>query len=189
MIREGDEDYARWVKFLELLAENPSSASREHLFTWLAGRDFAITPEGHLLGYKGVRDDPQNTSVHPGTTTVNGVEHTGHIPNPVGAVIEMPRAKVSGDREVGCSTGLHVGTYAYAKGWGQRLLLVAVNPADVVSVPRDAEFQKMRVSRYKVLAVHDGPPVPAPSFDLPDEEEPGEEEDYSWYDEDDLAEL
>jgi len=165
MMRGGDESYARWVMFLENLAENPSTLSRMHLFTWLDGRDFAITPDGHLLGYKGVRADEHNSSMSAGTALVNGRWQHGHIPNPVGATVEMPRSEVTADRDTGCAAGLHVGTHAYASGFGHRLLLVAVNPRDVVSVPRDSNFQKLRCCRYTVLAVHDRPgPVTATSY-------------------------
>lgn len=163
MIRDGDENYARWVRFLEHLAANPSRRSRMHLFTWLADRDFTLLPDGHLLGYKGVGSD--GLSISSGTAIVNGVKHHGRIPNPVGATVEMPRQEVNPDRDHGCSTGLHVGTHDYASGFGQRLLLVSVNPRDVVAVPRDCEWQKMRVCRYTVLDVHDRPgPVTAPSY-------------------------
>src|SRR5262249_35042139 len=114
MLRDGDESYARWVKFLENLAENPSSLSRIHLFTWLDGRDFTITSDGPLLGYKGVQADEHNSSVTAGTALVNGTWHHGHIPNPVGATVEMPRRQVTADRDAGCAAGLHVGTHAYA---------------------------------------------------------------------------
>jgi hypothetical protein len=167
MIKDGDEQYGRWVRFMENLAENPSLLSRLHLFTWLARRDFALTPEGHLLGYKGVGSD--GLSVSSGTASVDGTTHRGRIPNPVGAVVEMPRLRVNPDRRNACSVGLHVGTFEYAAGFGQRLLLVSVNPRDVVSVPRDCGFQKMRVCRYTVLSVHDVPgPVTTPSWDCDD---------------------
>lgn len=165
MMRDGDESYARWVRFLENLGENPSALSRIHLFTWLDGRDFAITPDGHLLGYKGVQADEHNSSIHTGTALVNGTWHHGHIPNPIGVTVEMPRHQVAADRAAGCATGLHVGTYAYANGYGQRLLLVAVNPRNVVSVPRDCNYQKLRCCRYTVLGVHDrSGPVTTPSY-------------------------
>ncbi len=165
MMRGGDESYARWVRFLENLAANPSPLSRIHLFTWLDGRDFAITPDGHLLGYKGVQADQHNSSIHAGTALVNGTWHHGHIPNPPGAIVEMPRNQVTADRDAACAGGLHVGTHAYASGYGRRLLLVAVNPRDVVSVPRDCNYQKLRCCRYTVLAVHDRPgPVTTPSY-------------------------
>lgn len=85
--------------------------------------------------------------------TVDGVAHTGHIPNPVGAVVEMARTQVDGDREVGCSQDLHVGTYEYAISFGSKLLICTVNPRDVVSVPSCSAFQKLRTCRYQVSEV------------------------------------
>jgi hypothetical protein len=165
MIRDGDHGYQRWVRFLENLAANPSGKSRRHLYTWLSGRDFAITPDGCLLGYKGVLADGRNSSVHAGAAAVNGTAHHGHIPNPVGAIVEMPRSQVSGDRGAGCAAGLHVGTHHYASTFGQRMLLVSVNPRDVVSVPRDCEYHKLRCCRYTVLGVRDrAAPVTTPSY-------------------------
>lgn len=163
------------VRFLENLATNPSAESRRHLYSWLEGRDFTITSEGEILAYKGVRAVESNESVTAGVeqvqVTMNGVStiHVGHIPNPVGATIEMPRSLVNAEREHGCSVGLHVGTYGYARDFGQRLLHVVVNPRDVVSVPSDSKFQKMRVARYRVLGVSNGfvefPLVDSPDYD------------------------
>jgi hypothetical protein len=174
MIREGDHGYRRWVKFMENLAGNPSKRSRRHLYAWLDRRDFAITPDGCLLGYKGVLADQRNSSVHTGAAVVNGVTCHGHIPNPVGGTVEMARSQVNADREAGCSTGLHVGTHHYASSFGHRLLLVSVNPRDVVAVPRDGGFHKLRCCRYTVLAVHDRTaPITAPSYGE-DRPSPGE---------------
>jgi len=59
---------------------------------------------------------------------------------------------------VGCHTGLHVGTYAYASNFGQGALLeVQVNPRDVVSVPTDCSAAKMRTCRYVVVDTIDQP--------------------------------
>jgi hypothetical protein len=40
----------------------------------------------------------------------------------------------------------------YANGTDARTLVVEVNPADVVAVPYDYNFAKMRVCEYKVLS-------------------------------------
>lgn len=147
--------YGPFVAFLENIALNPSPKSRMHLFTWLRGRDFSITGNGMILGYKGVQATPDNLSVMAGVETVwvDQTPHRGHIPNPVGAVVRMDRALVNPDRDRGCSRGLHVGTWEYASGFGSRTLCVEVNPRHVVSVPRDWEFAKMRVEEYRVLGV------------------------------------
>lgn len=154
LIQAGD-GYRPFVAFLENIAANPSRQSRHHLFTWLHARDFTITDGGMILGYKGVQDAPKNLSVNAGAETVwvDDVPHVGHIPNPVGAVVQMDRGLVNPDRDHGCSRGLHVGTWEYASGFGAKTLLVEVNPADVVAVPRDREFAKMRVWRYRVLGI------------------------------------
>jgi acyl carrier protein len=52
---------------------------------------------------------------------------------------------------------LHVGSLEYAKGWGQRVVLVEVDPADVVSVPSECSCQKLRCCKYVVLAEYTGP--------------------------------
>lgn len=84
----------------------------------------------------------------------NGVEFPGQVPQWVGAVVEMPRDKVDDRGHVECSVGLHVGTYGYAStfysGSGSQLLLVKVDPKDVVSVP-DYDFTKLRACRYTVV--------------------------------------
>jgi hypothetical protein len=72
----------------------------------------------------------------------------------------MPRNKVDDDKLVGCSYGFHAGTLEYASnfaGGNDRLVLVEIDPADVVSIPVDCEFQKLRTCRYKVVQEYDRP--------------------------------
>jgi hypothetical protein len=158
MVREGDDAWEGLVRFMENLAQNPSRKSRLHLFKWLNFADFTITREGMFIAYKGVTATHENLSSHAGSgALVNGVPLDGYrqVPNPVGAVIEMPRSMVDPERSQTCSVGLHVGSYEYASGFGERLLTVEVNPRDVVSVPHDESDQKMRVCRYKVIQASD----------------------------------
>lgn len=124
--------------FLDNLYDNPSNRSIEQLHRFLEACDLPITKEGHLLAYKAVRGDYWDA-------------HTGRtFRNTVGSVIEMDRNKVDDDPARTCSHGLHVCSQAYGK-FSERLLLVSVNPRDVVSVPRDYRDAKMRVCRYTVL--------------------------------------
>jgi hypothetical protein len=158
MVREGDDAWEGLVRFMENLAQNPSRQSRLHLFKWLNFADFTITREGMFIAYKGVTATNENLSSHAGSgAIVNGVPVDGYrqVPNPIGGVIEMPRSMVDPERSQTCSVGLHVGSYEYAKGFGERLLTVEVNPRDVVSVPHDESDQKMRVCRYKVIQASD----------------------------------
>ena len=151
------------VKFLDNLHANPNKHSVEHLYRWLhSTKGFTINARGNIIGYKGVNKklNPNGVptdeylSCHAGYAIVDGVEVNGNVPNKVGSVIEMPRSKVTFDPKQGCSYGLHVGVWDYAKSWGTVVLNVEVNPRDVVSVPSDSSDQKMRVCRYKVLSVN-----------------------------------
>lgn len=154
-IEAGVEDWKPLVAFFENLMGNPNPHSRENLYNWLStqAQEITITEKGMLVGYKGVeRDDEGNLqSSSSGTATVDGVVFEGKIPNPIGAVVEMPRASVDHDPSNPCMSGLHVGTYSYAKDFAPVLLEVHVNPRDIVNVP-DASF-KFRTCRYTVVQV------------------------------------
>jgi hypothetical protein len=164
LLREG-KNVRPVVAFMELLSENESRLSRLHLWTWLNTRDFSLTPDGHIIGYKAVMATDENLSITSGRNlvTVNGEVHTGHVPNPIGAVVSMSRFEVNPHRDHGCSQGLHVGSWDYAfdfaRSAGGKVLTVSVNPRDVVAVPRECEFQKMRVCCYTVLDVTYAPYV------------------------------
>lgn len=155
----GVDDWQPLVNFFENVQANPNEHSREQLYNWLSQEDFTITQDGMIVGYKGVRPtDKGFESINRGTAIVDGVTYTGSIPNHIGAVVEMPRTEVQHDPSVGCHRGLHVGTYDYASGFAQGALLeVHVNPRDVVSVPTDCNWAKVRTCRYVVVDTIDAP--------------------------------
>lgn len=145
-------DPTKLIKFLENLMNNPSEHSRDQLYDWIAPRNITITQDGHFLAYKGLRED--FTSINSGPGIVNNVEFTGdtHLDNSPGNIVEFPRTKVVANSSIGCAVGLHAGTHRYASSFAQgRLVLVKINPRDVVSVPTDCDAQKLRVCRYEVL--------------------------------------
>lgn len=160
-LTNSNADLAPLGAFLRRLEANPSPASRSQLFGWLKAGGFTLTAEGFIVGYKSVRTDGR--SAHEGRERVTvetqdgSVETvTGHVPYPVGASVWMARDLVNDDRNSACAVGLHVGTYDYAHGFSEQMLVVLVDPADVVSVPVDSRAQKMRVCRLYVAARHDG---------------------------------
>lgn len=146
-------DFTPLVRFFEKVQTNPNPHSRAMLFDWLRDRDFTITSDGDFLAYKGVRPTVSGyESISRGTAIVNGETQHGAIRNDVGDVVTMPRAGVAFDPEVGCSTGLHAGTWDYAHGFARgAVLTVRINPRDVVSVPTDSSAAKLRVCRYLVV--------------------------------------
>ena len=143
-----DEDADSLIKFLENLMENPSKQSREELYLFLEKSDLPITEDGRFIAYKWIRDDYTDC-------------HTGKFDNSVGKIVKMPRRDVNDDRQQTCSTGLHVCSKEYTK-FGKRLMLVAVNPRDVVSVPYDYNNAKMRVCEYEVIQE-----LPAEAYETP----------------------
>jgi hypothetical protein len=180
-LNEGVEDYKPLVKFFDNVQQNDNEHSREQLYDWLNTRDFTISPDGMIVGYKGVTPLEDNVfeSISSGRAIVNGEVQNGRIKQKVGDVVEMPRNEVQFDPAVGCSTGLHVGTWDYASDFGRgAVLTVNVNPRDVVSVPTECENQKMRVCRYTVAATTDVP-YSAPVWDdFEDEWDDEDEDDY-----------
>ena len=134
-------------KFITKLNLNPSSRAVNELYTFLEHKFLPLTGSGNFLAYKALRSDFTDV-------------HTGKFDNNVGNVLEMPRNKVDDNKEVGCSYGFHAGTLEYARGFRPmdgKLVLVEINPADVVSIPTDCECQKLRTCKYKVVAEYEVP--------------------------------
>lgn len=166
--------------FLTKLYSNPSHASIQALYDFLEHKNLPITEDGDFLAYKAVRDNYKD-------------KHSGTIDNHVGAVVEMPRNAVDDERDNHCSAGLHAGAMEYVSGFkgpNDIILIVKINPADVVSVPKDCNCTKLRCCRYEVVAHYDGD-LTAPLYtdkaeevDYDDEEVndgwDDEEEDENW---------
>jgi hypothetical protein len=154
-----DGDWEPLVKFYENVQANPRAQSREELYDYLQAEEFSITEDGFIIGYKSVNDNPNGdgyVSTRAGYAIVDGEEINGPVPNKVGSIVEYPRSKVDPSRS-SCSTGLHVGTFAYTEWFnrGGTVLKVIVNPRDVVSTPGGSSqySEKMRVCRYVVDSV------------------------------------
>ena len=143
-----------FIKFVKNLLDNPSNNSVEELYDFLSYKSLAIDDDGFVVGYKGVASDGWSQSGNTQTIVLQGeVNERGQILNRVGDTIEVQRRSVDDNRENGCSHGLHIGSFDYARCWanGGKLLLVRFNPRDAVSVPQDCECQKLRVCKYEVL--------------------------------------
>lgn len=134
--------YQRLVLFLENLVQNPSSKAVNRLYYFLSNHGMAITEDGCFVGYKGVQTD--FSSKFKDNKTGKPLYYN------IGSVVSMPRNEVDDNENNGCSRGIHVGSYDYAKGWGPVVLLVKVNPKDAVTVPVN-EINKLRVCELTVL--------------------------------------
>jgi hypothetical protein len=127
------------INFMDNLMSNPSYRSVTELYGFLEKNNLPITPDGHFLAYKKVRDDFKDC-------------HTGTMDNSVGMVVEMARNEVDDNANQTCSAGLHFCSKEYLNHFGgSRTVIVKINPRDVVSIPTDYDFSKGRACRYEVI--------------------------------------
>lgn len=162
------------VNFLNNLMENPSMQSQKELYDFLEHENLAITSDGHFLAYKAVRGDFKD-------------KYRGTFDNSIGNVVTMQRAKVDDDRARGCSDGLHAGALNYVAGYGSvengdRIVIVKINPRDVVSVPSDCNCEKLRTCRYEVVAEYEGElikPLYSSDFSYDEHNDYDDDDDYN----------
>ena len=135
------------LKFLENLLQNPSYRARNELYGFLSACSLPITGDGYFMAYKKVQADYLDI-------------YTSSMDNSIGKTVSMKRNEVDEDSDRTCSAGLHVCSQSYLQHYGcasygntgktDRVLLVKVNPRDVVAVPKDYDNAKMRVCKYTV---------------------------------------
>lgn len=144
MLRMIDEGFPvqPLVAFLEKLQTNPSFRVVNSLYGFLEAGGIPIAEDGDLYAYKAIRTDW--TDIHSGT-----------IDNSIGQAPQVPRNKVDEDANRTCSYGLHVCSWNYLPHFAHtngRVVIVKVNPADVVAIPADYNNTKMRCARYEVVS-------------------------------------
>ncbi len=133
------------ASFLENLMENPSKSSVDQLYKFLENKFLPITEDGCFLAYKRVDDNWMDF-------------HSRKFSNKVGNVLEVPRNSVDDNPNNHCSYGFHAGAIEYVENFnsGGHVIVVKINPKDVVSVPTDCNCQKLRTCRYEVVDEYKG---------------------------------
>lgn len=141
--------YKPLLAFIRRLEANPSYRARQDLYAFLEYGQNPLTDDGCFLAYKKVvRVDGRLMDIY--SRTFN---------NEPGEVVTVPRNQVDEDPDRTCSHGLHVCSYGYLPHFGSgnshadAVVVVKVDPADVVAIPHDYSNTKMRVCRYQVLEV------------------------------------
>jgi len=156
--KANDLPYEPLANYMARKMANTSQRAIQELYPWLEHRNITLTRKGTFIGYKGVQNNFFSVMGNTSTIVLQGVvDAEGHILNEIGKTIEIARQSVCDDFRKPCGPGLHVGSLSYATGWGQRCILVEVDPADVVSVPTDCDCQKLRVCKYTVVGEYCGP--------------------------------
>lgn len=139
-------DVEPMVKFLENVMQNPSKRAVDELYSFLECNSLPITEDGHFVAYKRVNENFKDF-------------YTGKMDNSIGKVVEMPRNFVNDDKDQTCSAGLHFCSLSYLPHYhsGQgRIVIVKINPADVVSIPSDYNNAKGRACKYLILEEYEG---------------------------------
>lgn len=139
---KAEENIDPLVLFLENLMDNPSLAAINEMYLFMDANGLPITPDGYFLAYKFVNENYKDS-------------HSNTFDNSIGAVVEMDRSDCDDDRSRTCSTGLHFCGLSYLRSFsGAHIMIVKINPRDVVSIPRDYDNAKGRACRYEVVGEH-----------------------------------
>ena len=135
-------NFSRFVLFLENLADNPTLTAKDELYGFLEACSLPITDDGHFLAYKMVTPDFKDI-------------YTRSMDNSIGAIVEMDRDDVDDNRDRTCSSGLHFCSEGYLGSYGSegnsQIVVLKINPRDVVSIPTDYNNAKGRAERYEVV--------------------------------------
>jgi hypothetical protein len=156
------------IAFMENLMENPSKRAVNELYGFLEKNTLPITSDGCFLAYKKVRQD--YLDCHSGTVLNKPAaymtdEDTAALEEAVGknnevtvavedgvTVVSMERNLVDDDQNRTCSTGLHFCSQEYLRSFGgERIVILKINPRDVVSIPNDYNDSKGRACRYEIV--------------------------------------
>lgn len=167
MLKEGF-DVEPMVNFMENLMQNPSKRSVDELYSFIERGQLPITPDGCFLSFKKVNNsylDCHSNSVLNKPYNLLTADDERLIGVPCGrdntvmvtvenetTVVSMERNLVDDDRDRTCSDGLHFCSIEYLSHfYGERTVIVKINPRDVVSIPSDYNDTKGRTCRYEVI--------------------------------------
>lgn len=130
------------MRFMEKVNENPSMRSVTGLYEWLEKSKLPIAPDGDIIAWKIVSAEYRDI-------------YTGQFDNSIGKTVEVVRNNVDEDPDRTCSYGLHFCSSEYLPYYGtssgSRVVVVKINPRDVVAFPRDYNTSKGRACRYEVI--------------------------------------
>ncbi|ADQ53445.1 rIIB protector from prophage-induced early lysis [Aeromonas phage 65] len=136
------ENIDSMINFLIRLVKNPRREAVYELFDFLKHNDIKITEDGYFLAYKRIRDDYTDI-------------WTGTFDNSIGASPRMEPFEVDADRKNECSCGLHVASAGYIPYYSRRendrVIMVKVDPANVVAIPEGYDHAKLRTWTYDVI--------------------------------------
>jgi len=150
LVAEQSNDVPKLIaykNFWTLMSLNTDTDCRNNLFWFLKVHGFKIAKCGFFVGYRNVD-----------TTNKEGVytDHYSHTTTiKIGEMVTLDKSNCDCDSTVECSNGLHVASPTWLKKnyFGSVGLAVLVNPADVVAVPHNSEYGKLRTCAYLPMKI------------------------------------
>ena len=137
-----DSEINRIKPFLENMFKNPFIDAVHEIYDYCKAMDFEITDDGYFLAYKKVRKD------------LGSIFDKGKTKHKIGEYTEVKMYDT--ERTNVCSKGLHFCSKSYLQYYpGEVIIIVKVNPMDVVSIPVDYNFAKGRCRKYLVVGILD----------------------------------
>ena len=144
---DGKLPYKHLLAFLKNTLLCDSFVVLNELYLFLESNEsMPIMEDGSFVAYRAV--DKDYMSKHPNKDGTHNRNFIGDAPS-------MPRNEVNPDREQTCAEGLHFCSYSYIPfyGWNptDRVMIVRVYPADVVTIPNGYNNAKGRCCKYEVI--------------------------------------
>jgi len=140
MLRDGF-DVRPLARFMEKVLSNPTLTAQDEIFLFMESGNLPLTADGDFLAFKKV--NPDFKSIYDGRT-----DHS------IGSKPYEPRETCDTSRSNTCSRGLHFCSFPYLsqyQGTEGHVVIVKVNPADVVAIPYDYQNTKGRAWTYEVI--------------------------------------
>lgn len=128
--------------FWTLMSLNPSEECRKNLYWFLQLHGLKLAKCGFFVAYRNV-----DTTKEKGVYT----DHHSHSTRiKIGEMVTISREECDCNSNNECSKGLHCASVKWLKKnyFGDVGLACLVNPADVVAVPHNSEYGKLRTCAY-----------------------------------------
>lgn len=152
------------------LMQNPSKRAVDETFGFVDACSLPITEDGCILAYRKVGSDylDQHSRTVPNKPAeLFTEEEFDAMPIVCGkqnevlvdindysgnTIVWMDRNLVDEDKDRTCSQGLHFCSFDYLKHFGgQHIIVVKINPKDIVAIPSDYNNAKGRTSCYEII--------------------------------------
>ncbi len=158
--KEGSDINSKWAKFItdsftKVRFQLKQSPKNYYIGKDANGERICTTSEKKIVKLKGMLSDLYEKLSDENVAPVYTDGYTGKFTIRIGEPVTMDRSKCDSKQENTCSRGLHVAGKSWLQSnyFGNVGLRVLVNPADVVAVPPQDSYGKMRTCAYYPIAV------------------------------------